>query len=60
MEHDDDVPLRKADGQDGQEDEAVGGQGITQRTADPGMSVFDLGGMVADLEAERAKRQGGA
>lgn len=36
----------------------MGQEGITQRTADPGTSVIDLGGMVASLEAERAKRGG--
>lgn len=60
MERDEEIPLSfRREGEDEEGGEALPGQQgfAVRKDVDAGTSVFDLGGMVADLEA--ARRQGG-
>lgn len=62
MERDEEIPLSfRRDGGEEEGGEALPGQqGFTVRKGvDVGMSVLDLGAMVADLEAARRRSQGG-
>ena len=59
MERDEEIPLSfRREGEEEGGEALPGQEGFTvRRDVDAGMSVFDLGGMVADLEA--ARRKGG-